>query len=202
MGFELELKNYRCFSDTRPARILVEDGFVAFVGVNNSGKSSLLRFFFEFRNLFDAVSQASSELLMALQGYARGFHPPPGVSDLSSLFCDFNDRNLQIQLRLRLDPAAEQLAVPAADRLLITVHRDTNTFVAEIGAGNDTIELNDTNCDISGTTIRVGGVPRTELSFLLAACRDLQSTLYIGPFRNAINVGTEENYFDIHVGQA
>ena len=45
MRIELTLKNYRCFPDISPARIVIEDGkWTAFVGVNNSGKSSLLRF--------------------------------------------------------------------------------------------------------------------------------------------------------------
>ena len=48
MDAELTLKNYRCFSDESPARFSLRRGFTAFVGVNNSGKSSLLRFFYEF----------------------------------------------------------------------------------------------------------------------------------------------------------
>lgn len=39
------LKNYRCFADSEPARLRIQAGVLAFVGPNNSGKSSLLRFF-------------------------------------------------------------------------------------------------------------------------------------------------------------
>lgn len=42
---DLVLKNYRCFPSSCPARFSVRSGFTAFVGVNNSGKSSLLKFF-------------------------------------------------------------------------------------------------------------------------------------------------------------
>jgi energy-coupling factor transporter ATP-binding protein EcfA2 len=31
-------------------------------------------------------------------------------------------------------------------------------------------------------------------------CGDLTRTLYLGPFRNAINIGSNENYFDMRVG--
>jgi hypothetical protein len=49
MRIELVLKNYRCFPDSSPARLVIQDDWVAFVGVNNPGKSALLRFFYEFR---------------------------------------------------------------------------------------------------------------------------------------------------------
>src|SRR6266702_3463896 len=57
MEIELTIKNYRCFSDEKPARILIKPGFTAFLGINNSGKSSLLKFFYEFRNLFQQLSE-------------------------------------------------------------------------------------------------------------------------------------------------
>ncbi len=43
MDLEITIKNYRCFSDEKPARLVLRKGFPAFVGVNNSGKSSLLK---------------------------------------------------------------------------------------------------------------------------------------------------------------
>ena len=56
MQIELTLRNYRCFPDTRPMRISLGGGLTAFfIGVNNSGKSSLLKFFYEFRDLFNLL---------------------------------------------------------------------------------------------------------------------------------------------------
>ena len=49
--------------------------------------------------------------------------------------------------------------------------------------------------------LRLKGEVRADVSDLFEACKDLSETLYIGPFRNAINVGTGQNYFDIQVGQ-
>ena len=40
-----------------------------------------------------------------------------------------------------------------------------------------------------------------DLGELQDICKHLANTLYIGPFRNAINVGGGDNYFDIRVGQ-
>jgi len=68
MDAELTIKNYRCFPDSRHARIVVRDVFTAILGVNNSGKSSLLKFFYEFRYLFGRLTDPSQYL--AVQ---RGF---------------------------------------------------------------------------------------------------------------------------------
>lgn len=36
MQIDITLKNYRCFPDSKPARISLREGFTALVGVNNS----------------------------------------------------------------------------------------------------------------------------------------------------------------------
>jgi len=56
----MKIKNYRCFSREAPAEICIRDGFTAFVGPNNSGKSSLLRLFYELRNIFAELSGPAS----------------------------------------------------------------------------------------------------------------------------------------------
>ena len=61
-NFNLTVKNYRCFPDNKPVHISMRNGFTAFVGVNNSGKSSLLRMFCELRNLFSVLSNGSNFL--------------------------------------------------------------------------------------------------------------------------------------------
>ena len=46
------------------------------------------------------------------------------------------------------------------------------------------------------------GSPRLDFTKFISAARALGDTLYIGPFRNAINVGANESYFDIQTGDA
>lgn len=43
MDVEIEIKNYRCFPDERPASIRLRSGLTSVVGVNNAGKSTALR---------------------------------------------------------------------------------------------------------------------------------------------------------------
>ena len=57
MWAEVRVANYRCFSEQRPATIVIADGETAIVGANNSGKSTLLKFFYEMRAYFTALAQ-------------------------------------------------------------------------------------------------------------------------------------------------
>ena len=69
MDIEITIKNYRCFPDSKPARIFLQKGFTGFVGVNNSGKSSLLKFFYEFRHLFARLSNPADFFNILLSGH-------------------------------------------------------------------------------------------------------------------------------------
>ncbi len=201
MEIEITIKNYRCFADSRPARIPVRPGFTAFVGVNNSGKSSLLKFFYEFRQLFQLIGGGGGSFLPALQGSHLAFNLPPTITDIDQLFCHSNDRNLEIELRVL---AAEPKTLPVPTRLIVTVPRRTNTFFARVDLPGE-MKVDPQQFFFSAPTIldmRAHNRMPTDFSDYFTACKELSETLFIGPFRNAINVGTNEAYFDISVGQS
>src|SRR6476469_7012363 len=102
MQVEITIKNYRCFPDTNPLHIEIREGFTAFVGVNNSGKSSILRFFYEFRGLFQVMGDVSQFLSLS-RGQQHTFGLPQSVKDVRELFSDSNDRDLTIEFKF---PAA------------------------------------------------------------------------------------------------
>jgi predicted ATP-dependent endonuclease of OLD family len=52
---KLTLQNYRCFDWDHPAILEFGEGFTAFVGSNNSGKSTALRSIYELRNMFNSL---------------------------------------------------------------------------------------------------------------------------------------------------
>jgi ABC-type cobalamin/Fe3+-siderophores transport system ATPase subunit len=201
MQVDLTLKNYRCFSDERPARFAIRRGLTAFVGANNSGKSTLVRFLYEFRNLFLNLSGALPNVL-GRPGNLIGFNLPESVRDVNELFHNGNSRDLEIMLEFSWDNESST-SLPYPKTLVLTLPRGTNSFTARLELPSGWLEVpNGHGVGISGTTLIVGGAARVELAPFADLCTKLGQTLYIGPFRNAINVGTNQTYFDIAVGQA
>ena len=95
MEVELIIKNFRCFSDEKPARLCLTSGFTAFLGINNSGKSALLRFFGEFRKVWNTISDPL-QLRDLLNGGKTYFHSD-WVADAQEVLTKFNSRDLQIE---------------------------------------------------------------------------------------------------------
>jgi predicted ATPase len=199
MEGELTLKNYRCFPDDLPCRFTVRPGFIAFVGPNNAGKSSLLRFFYEFRNLFQSLVSADA-IQTLIRGRKYNFGPPKSVKDLNELFCDSNERDLTIEIKLH-SPA--QAAFPLPKSVVITVPRGTNQYSATFIAPTGQMQNVDDNMVQEKTIVfRADNNMRLDMTGFYELMAMLASTLYVGPFRNIINVGTNEEYFDIQIGQA
>ena len=200
MHVQLTIKNYRCFPDAKPARLTLSSGFTAIVGPNNSGKSSLLRFFYEFRGLFSGLAGLSGNLHDVIRGNQGGFNYSPSIADPSEVFCDTNDREVLIEFRFAgLRPTEE--AVPLPSHVEVRIPRPGNNYIASVFTASGKI-LQNHETQLSGTTIIAPGNQRLDLAPLMEAAKHLSNALYIGPFRNMINIGTRADYFDIQVGQA
>lgn len=120
MHLDLTLLNYRCFPDSNPARLSIRSGVTALVGANNSGKSTLLKFFYEFRGLFDSVLNTNA-LAGALGGRAQPFNVASTVRDQREVFYDGNQRDLGIHIALPAAAVDLEGDIPAAKQLAITV---------------------------------------------------------------------------------
>ena len=76
---KLTIGNYRCFRSSHPVVFLLRPGFTSFIGANNAGKSTLLRFLYEFRDL---LTRIPSELPNSLRpGANSGFNFPSEITD-------------------------------------------------------------------------------------------------------------------------
>src|SRR4029077_5246541 len=104
--FEVEIKNYRCFPDERPARIVLGDAFTAIVGTNNSGKSALLKLFHELRNLFVQMTDQNGFLIQALGGHVSAF-ALQDTKDQAEIYSNLNNRDLSLTFKLREFDEAE-----------------------------------------------------------------------------------------------
>jgi predicted ATPase len=198
MQVDLTIKNYRCFADSDPVTVPLRKGFTALVGVNNSGKSSLLRFFFEFRNLFSLLSAADGNFVNAFNRNTVAFGQTTNVLDLQELFSNTNDRSLELHFLFspeRGEPEQREF------RTVITVKRPTNTFQMQFFIGD---KLFAGTVDINAKTIlsSPGTTAVANIGFLFDTFSKLRDTLYVGPFRNAVNLGSKADYFDISIGQS
>jgi ABC-type cobalamin/Fe3+-siderophores transport system ATPase subunit len=200
MEIDVTLKNYRCFSDEKPPTIRLRPGFTAFIGTNNAGKSSLLKSFFEFRNLFEAARENSGWLSLALIGRPQAFSHQPTTFDQTEIFNNSNDRDLVLEITLPESPSDAAAPIRRIRRLALRVPRNTNTWTATIDF--DEYRLKEGQVAVNNNGIYEGQQKVADLLPMYAAIKDLTDTLFIGPFRNAVNIGSNDKYFDIETGQA
>lgn len=203
MQVEITIKNYRCFPDSKPAKILLQKGFTSFVGVNNSGKSTLLRFFYEFRSLFRFLSHPNGNLINALiSDTPQMFDAASSISDLEEIFCKLNTRNIEIEIR-DLEPNQNNPLIP--NQISLTIIRGTTSWLGKLYLIDGPLNLVNYSLGFQGTVLvttdKEAPIPIAELSGIFSMFRILSETLYIGPFRNAINMVADANYYDIHVGK-
>lgn len=199
MSLSLEIKNYRCFADENPLRIEIDRGFTAIVGPNNAGKSTVLRFFFEFRSLFALLSQPMGDMKSTLKGSQTAISFPPTVQDRTEVFHHGNDRAIEISLRVDGADRVEREA-PVIDRVHVTVPRQSHGVTYKYFLGGE--QLASSDFAITDGFLRQGDRTHADVQTLANASRLLEKTAYLGAFRNAINAGSSDDYFDMSVGQA
>ncbi len=200
--FDLKIKNYRCFSDHRPVHIAMRKGFTALIGVNNSGKSALLEFLFDLRDIFGQMANNSNLWVNALRpGNSFNFAKAISIRDASELFCNANSRDMTIELSISKELNQDCNAY-LPDRIVLTIANRTNTCMPQIVLNGEILEIApDVGISSNGTNIYNISDIRVDFSGYIRAFRALHDTMYIGPFRNAINVGGKKDYFDITIGQ-
>ena len=204
MNINITLANYRCFSSDSPAVFTIGSGFSAFVGVNNSGKTSLLKFFYEFRGLFSRLSDKSA-LAESLRGKPIVF--PVSVQSHSDVFNVANANDIRILISINVPEAVCELHDSfnidlqthfVASGIEVNIPRDKNTFTTRLmfdGASANGGTLQDLE-------YRQEGVLPVFIGHLHIALSSLESTFYIGAFRNALNVDAAgQNHFDMQIGK-
>ena len=200
-AIRLILRDYRCFRREQPAVIDIVDGFTAYVGPNNAGKSSILKALYEHRPLFSMAANLSDSWGSQMESRSGPAMLAP-LTDPDEIICNSrNDPQLSVELSLPNPEVDEQsLAIKA---------------VISYSQGSWAIEV---VCVPSGKSIGaqhgnrilahdrhmfldVENIGRVDLRPLQSAARSLVRTLYVGAFRNAINDGAA-NYFDLQIGTA
>ncbi len=201
MRIDLELRNYRSFVDENPLRITLADRFVGLIGSNNSGKSSFLRLFYELRPLFGWLATNPTALPDLITGSAIGWHPA-GTSDPAELLASENDRGITITFSVD-DGALDQSHVPEEVEILFPRATPTQFTLRGKLSGAYLAAPYAKTLSIAGTTVQTNtGETIAEFEPYVSAWRDLFNSTYLPPFRNAINIGAQNDYYDMPIGQA
>ena len=205
----ITIKNYRCFSDSRPARFTLKNGLTSFIGVNNVGKSSLLKFFYEFRDLFRLGFTTNS----ITEPESQDFLFPLEVKDPQEIFHNGNDRPLSIEFNFLDINLVEGNGFPIVRKIIIIVPT-TTSFSIKVYVDDGKINCNDVQ-EVNGRlSVSARNLQRWfDVSHILTVLEFLKNTFYIGAFRNAINpfytndLGHQRQiqswhslYYDINIG--
>ncbi|HLP89389.1 MAG TPA: AAA family ATPase [Nostocaceae cyanobacterium] len=211
----ITIKNYRCFSEEKPAKIKIRKGFTAFIGVNNSGKSTLLKLFYELRYIFSQLSDfntffnvlTTSEPILKL---------PKEIINDKELFCNYN--NCTKPMILEFNIVDDDVKNRPNFARKITINIDKNYFYSVFLPVENLIISNENNlynlkCDKTQIVLP-NERKRTDLYYLIRLFYDLSQALYIGAFRNSLNLVDITNpairnvldinhldYFDIKIGR-
>lgn len=204
----VELGNFRSFAGDAVELEFLRGAFTGLVGSNNTGKSSLLRFFWELRPTFTSLAttlrQVGSVHAKALVG---GDVSPLTLQTLAGerIFCTANDADCTIGLQFEESPyQANDDLWPSSAKL--TLHRSSSQLSLRIVMGDGEVLSGPAggvaNLRSPGDrlpTYQVGS-RAVDLTPLIDQMDLLSKSMYVGPFRNAINVGANSSYFDLAIG--
>jgi ABC-type phosphate transport system ATPase subunit len=185
--FRITLNNYRCFSDEKPAVIEIDSGFTALIGANNSGKSSVLRFFLEFRNLFWCLANwpQNGPFNVSL------LH----VEDWDEVFCNRNRRSMIIDIE---NPGSGRGWLAKIRFTLERSQKNTSRFQTwtETTYGETVSSQSWISVDMM---LANGNQYTCNSSKFVQFAKTVIESIYIGPFRNAISEGAG-SYYDVSIG--
>lgn len=199
---ELTIKNYRCFPDSRPVYLSLRPGATALIGTNNSGKSSVLKFFHELRSLFLNLSNPGN-WSRALTTGGLAFGTFKSVFDPAEIFCNVNDRDLGIFVSLGVESGGTARPLPIHEVTLRVPRGQTSVGVSVLGPWHFETPVEPSRTMLHGSRLQVQnrGID-ADLAAVTRAFHELSRTVYIPAFRNPINIGSNEDYYDIQTGQS
>jgi ABC-type multidrug transport system ATPase subunit len=184
------IRNYRCFSDEHPLEFTLRDGFTAFVGPNNSGKSFILKFFYEFRPVWK-IFLGGDLFISPTAPRAVDFL---GVREKTDVFYRFNNRDLKVEIEMNnlgfyfsITPTNTGQAL--LKKATLTWRKKELLFLPHVSIDWD-------------NKIVISSEGKIDIKPLLDLFDVLISSIYIPAFRNVVNIGANEFYYDIHIGEA
>jgi len=193
------IKNYRCFTEKNPLVFEIKDDVIAFVGPNNSGKSSVLKFFFELKPLWSALFGDKEGVRTSVLGPNRSINFD-NIVDQMEVFTVFNNKNIIIEIDSGEKDGFNKIEIiiyrNPVRRYELVLYFDnqkidkTETPIIQANwPNNDTLNIRTRELSVS-----------LDFSDWKIFFAKLINSIYIPAYRNLINVGGKENYYGISVG--
>ena len=202
MVLRILLSDYRCFRREQPAVIELTDGFIAYIGPNNAGKSTILKSFYELRPVYQRLTNLTGYWGQQFNSTINISLPAP-ITDPTEIINDRPDGSLSIEIQL-VDMPTHSAGARNIDRIkLYLIDSNSNWRIEVYVKGTDTAlgHPNNPVVEISSTGIGCQNLGQVSTAGIQAAAQKLTNVLYIGAFRNAINDGSAQ-YFDLQIGSA
>ena len=213
MEINLVVKNYRCFTDEKPLRLHFGKGFTAFVGVNNAGKSSILKMFHELRSIFHSLSSMQTEFFSVASGNSRSFENPPSVFEIEEMFTNLNERDISLEVRFSYEASESSNSVPEPNRAVIQLSRTNRSWSTQFYKDEAQIVTGPSLSVKDSRLVDSIGGPKVDFARLMDGFNLLSRAMYVGPFRHisafksgdttysSTTFATGDNYFDLKIGQ-
>jgi ABC-type cobalamin/Fe3+-siderophores transport system ATPase subunit len=198
----IELRNYRAFDDSHPVTWRLHEGFVAFVGVNNSGKSSILRFLHEIRpslSVLGRLNESQTQSMMSGTPQPSSFR---SVAFVPEVLCNRNSRDMTARFTLD-EPASGDDAQDGPTAVVFRWRHPDAFLTIELEHHEQSVII--TSWAPAANAVNVRRADGAQLPLYLARYQDvfaeLGDAMYLGPFRNAVNVGGVSQYYDLEIGE-
>lgn len=197
MDINITISNYRGFSSDYPARFLLSPGWTSLVGMNNAGKSIILKFFFDFRRLFDFLS--IQPVLYEGKKIKFDDYSNNMIVDIEEIFNKNNLKDIEIEIEIN----SQNIGY-----IKIVIERKTkDVYVSKIGENNINNRVPNRDFVITGDfphgfcELGIGSYKFGNLGPFLKCFRILKRVIYIPSFRNILNSESDEKYYDIETGK-
>lgn len=195
----ITIKNYRCFTDDTPFKFKLRNGFTAFVGPNNSGKSTSLKFFYELRQLWEHLRNGNRLLNLTREKIPAGQINIVDAHDQNEIYTTLNERDLFIEFDfLDYDTTSSIYHISKIElfcdrsKWRANVYYGENSTLLKDGPVSKFAHKNDLIVN-SSEEIKI------DCTEFFEFFRKLSNSMYIGSFRNALNQGSVR-YFDLNNG--
>lgn len=204
MDINLTIGNYRCFPVGSPASLKLTKGFSALVGVNNSGKSSLLKFFYEMRPAFTQIGRNTNVAMQLWSGGKLQMQPLPEILDRDEMFFNGNREDIWIEITVGDPPKTPAVVARAAVRILRNESSCNATFFNADGSQSRQPD-GGVGWSDDVATAHPSNIVVANFRPILTAFRMLADTYYVPAFRHISPLtpaeGAIQNYYDINVGR-